>query len=64
VEVWTLFLAGLGLAMFIEGTPYFVSPRAMRRFLAVVQETSDGAMRAAGIVLMITGLVVVYFATR
>ena len=45
MEVWTLFFAGLGLAMFIEGMPYFVSPRSMRRFLAMVQETSDGALR-------------------
>jgi uncharacterized protein YjeT (DUF2065 family) len=64
VEVWTLFFAGLGLAMFIEGMPYFVSPRSMRRFLALVQETSDPALRTAGFVMMVTGLVVVFLATR
>ena len=50
--------------MFIEGMPYFVSPRSMRRFLALVQETSDPALRTAGFVLMVMGLVVVFFATR
>jgi len=64
VEIWTLFFAGLGLAMFIEGMPYFVSPRWMRRYLAVVQETSDPALRTAGFVLMVMGLIVVFFATR
>jgi uncharacterized protein YjeT (DUF2065 family) len=62
--MWTLFFAGLGLAMFIEGMPYFVSPRWMRRYLVVVQETSDPALRTAGFVLMVMGLVVVFFATR
>jgi len=62
--MWTLFFAGLGLAMFIEGMPYFVSPRWMRRYLTVVQETSDPALRTAGFVLMVMGLVVVFFATR
>ena len=52
------------MAMFIEGMPYFVSPRWMRRYLTVVQETSDGALRTAGFVLMVAGLVVVFFATR
>ena len=50
--------------MFIEGMPYFVSPRSMRRFLALVQETSDPALRIAGFVLMVTGLLVVFLATR
>jgi uncharacterized protein YjeT (DUF2065 family) len=50
--------------MFIEGMPYFASPRSMRRFLALVQETSDSALRTAGFVLMLMGLLVVFLATR
>ena len=50
--------------MFIEGMPYFVSPRSMRRFLELVQETSDPALRTAGFALMVVGLIVVFLATR
>ncbi|HXV75146.1 MAG TPA: DUF2065 domain-containing protein [Candidatus Polarisedimenticolaceae bacterium] len=61
---WTLFLAGIGLAMLIEGTPYFVAPRAMRRLLRAMEGMSDGMMRAAGFTLIVCGLLVTYVATR
>lgn len=64
MDILTLFFAALGVAMFLEGTPYFVAPRGMRRFLALVQGMSDAGLRWSGLTLMATGLLVAYFATR
>ncbi len=64
MSIWTLFFAGLGVAMFIEGLPYFVSPQAMRRYLKMIEQVSDAGLRIAGFLLMLTGLLVVFFATR
>ncbi len=58
-----LFL-GLGLAVFLEGLPYFVSPLAMRRYMDVVSSMTDGALRTIGLTMMIVGLAVAYLATR
>ena len=33
VKPLSLFLAALGLAMFLEGLPYFISPSGVRRYL-------------------------------
>ena len=64
MSTWTLFFAALGVAMFLEGAPYFVAPRAMRRFLELVQGMSDAGLRWSGLALMTTGLLVAYVATR
>jgi len=64
VSISTLFFAALGVAMFIEGTPYFVAPQGMRRFLALVQEMSDSGLRWSGFALMAVGLIVAYLAMR
>ena len=61
---WTLFFAGLGVAMLLEGTPYFVAPNAMRRFLKTMEGQSDTALRASGLTLIVCGLLVTYLATR
>ena len=58
-----LFL-GLGMAVFLEGLPYFVSPLAMRRYMDVVSSMTDGALRMIGLTMMIVGLAVAYLATR
>ena len=60
VSRWTLFFAALGLAVFIEGLPYFVSPSAVRRYLEQLQKTSDATLRTLGFVLMVAGLAVAY----
>jgi len=64
MSVWSALLAGLGIALFLEGLPYFVSPPAMRRWLAAVAETSDAAMRAVGFTAMAAGLLLAWIATR
>ena len=57
-----IFVAALGLAMFLEGLPYFVSPRGVRRYLGQLQQLSDPTLRLMGFALMAAGLVVAYLA--
>jgi len=60
VESWSLLLSAFGLAVFLEGLPYFISPSAVRRFLGQVSRMSDGALRTMGLALMVVGLLVAY----
>ena len=64
MKLWTLLLAAFGVAVFIEGLPYFISPTAVRRYMTMVGAMSDAALRATGMLMMIVGLVIFYFATR
>jgi uncharacterized protein YjeT (DUF2065 family) len=64
VEFWTLFLPALGLAMFLEGLPYFVAPSALRSYLRQVEKMSDSSLRGIGLLLMVLGLLVAYVTTR
>ena len=64
MEHWTLLFIGLGLTMFLEGLPYFISPSGVRRYMTQVMAWSDGSLRALGLILMIAGLIVAYLAVR
>ena len=64
MKILNLFFAALGLAMFLEGLPYFISPLGVRRFVHFLDTVSDGALRLMGFVLMCAGLAVAYLATR
>jgi uncharacterized protein YjeT (DUF2065 family) len=64
VEIWQLLLPALGLAMFLEGLPYFVSPAAVRRFMISLDTLSDGALRMLGLGLMLVGLALAFVFTR
>ena len=61
VNSWTLLISALGVAIFLEGLPYFVAPSAMRRYVELVSRMSDGALRTLGFALMFAGLLVAYF---
>jgi uncharacterized protein YjeT (DUF2065 family) len=61
---WSLFLTALGLAMFLEGLPYLISPSGVRSYLRAIERMQDGALRGIGLALMVVGLVIAYFATR
>lgn len=53
-------LAGLGLALFLEGSPYFLFPAKMRSWLRlIVSEATDRQMRNAGLGGVILGLILV-----
>ena len=60
VEPWTLLFSALGVAIFLEGLPYFVSPNGVRRYMNQVCKMSDFALRGMGFVLMLAGLVLAY----
>ncbi len=54
-----LFLAALGLALVIEGLPYFLAPDTVKRMAERMQELPSGTLRLIGLLSMIGGLVVV-----
>jgi uncharacterized protein YjeT (DUF2065 family) len=62
VSKLAIFVAALGLAMFLEGLPYFISPQAVRRYLGQLQQLGDPTLRLMGFALMAAGLVVAYLA--
>jgi uncharacterized protein YjeT (DUF2065 family) len=62
VEPWKLLISAIGLAVFLEGLPYFISPSGARRLLAELSRMSDGALRTMGLTLMVVGLLVAYLA--
>jgi uncharacterized protein YjeT (DUF2065 family) len=64
VSKLSLFFAALGLAMFLEGLPYLISPAGVRRYLQAIQTMRDGSLRAMGLALIVLGLLVTFFSTR
>jgi hypothetical protein len=60
VDSWTLLISALGVAIVLEGLPYFVAPSAMRRYLELLSRMSDRALRTLGFGLMVAGLLVAY----
>jgi uncharacterized protein YjeT (DUF2065 family) len=57
---WNDLLAALALVMVIEGLIPFASPGTLRRMLATLAQLDDRALRIAGLVSMICGLVMLY----
>jgi len=64
VGPWQLLFLAFGMALFLEGLPYFVAPASARRAMVVMSQMRDGALRALGLVWIALGLAVAYFATR
>lgn len=55
------FLCVVGMVMIIEGLPYFAFPEKMKFWIQKIAVTPDGSLRKFGVVLMVLGLVLVYF---
>jgi hypothetical protein len=49
------------MVMIIEGLPYFAFPEKMKFWIQKIAGTPDGSLRRFGLVLMVLGLVLVYF---
>jgi len=64
VNFLSLFLTALGLAIFLEGLPYFISPNGLRAYVKRIEAMSDAGLRGIGLSMMILGLIVVYSTTR
>ena len=54
------FFSVIGLVLIIEGSPYFLFPEKLKKFLAQILNISDGYLRVFGLVIMLTGLIVLY----
>jgi len=59
-----LFLLALGLAMILEGIPYFLSPRKAKELAQLLPRLPDAALRFLGLGLMILGLTLLFVSRR
>ena len=53
-------IAVIGMAMFIEGLPYFLFPNKTKEAMAQIQELSSGTLKTLGFLLLAFGLLVTY----
>ena len=56
---WNIFVAALGLALVIEGLPYFIAPEAVKRMAARMGEIPGGVLRVLGLISIVIGLAIV-----
>ena len=59
-----LFLVALGLAMVLEGMPYFLSPGKVKELAQLLPRLPDAALRFLGLGLMILGLALLFVSRR
>jgi uncharacterized protein YjeT (DUF2065 family) len=48
------------MVMIIEGFPYFAFPEKIKVFISKITDTPDQTLRAIGLLLMLSGLGLVY----
>ena len=58
------FLCVIGMVMVVEGIPYFAFPEKMKGWVEKVLEMPESTLRRIGLVLMISGLFLVYLGKR
>ena len=58
LEYW---LAALGLMLLLEGMMPFLFPGIWRETLSKLAQLKDGQMRFIGLVLMLSGLLLIYW---
>lgn len=56
------FISALGLALVLEGIPYFLFPGGLKRVLATMQELPEHQLRLFGLIIMLVGLGILYAA--
>lgn len=54
-------LCVFGMVMIVEGLPHFTFPSKMKIYMRQLSEVSEGKLRIMGLVLMLCGLIFVYF---
>jgi uncharacterized protein YjeT (DUF2065 family) len=59
---WSDLLSAVALVMVIEGLLPFASPRGSRRAMITLAQLPDEKLRTAGLVSMIVGLLLLWFA--
>lgn len=63
VQAWTLIALVLGMAIFLEGVPYFIAPRRMRIYARLLSRSEPATLRWVGLAAMATGLAIAWLAT-
>lgn len=58
---WNDFLAAIALVMVLEGIMPFLNPAGLRETLRGMAEQEDGTLRLAGLLSMLSGLLLLYF---
>ena len=58
---WTEILTALALVFVIEGMLPFISPSRYRQMVAEITRLSDSNIRSVGLIVMIAGLVLLFF---
>jgi len=57
---WPDFAAALGLLLVFEGILPFLNPGGVKRMLATMATMHDGALRVAGAISMLAGVLVLW----
>jgi len=57
---WKLLLTAGGLALILEGLPYFLAPGGVKKMASRMLEIPPSALRLIGLAGMIIGLVLIY----
>jgi len=58
------FLSVIGMVLIVEGLPYFAFPDRMKTMMRKIQELPGGSLRIFGLVLMGSGLMLIYLGRR
>jgi uncharacterized protein YjeT (DUF2065 family) len=62
VDAIDLLLPALGLALFLEGLPWFVSPGGVRKTMTMIATFEDTPLRLLGFGMMAAGLLLAWWA--
>jgi len=54
----------LGCVFFVEGAPYFLSPKTVKQVATKVVEMQESSLRTMGFCLLAAGLLLVYLGTQ
>ncbi len=52
----------IGVVLVIEGIPWFLSPQGLKRMLVQMLPVPERTLRMMGLLLMLGGLLIVYYA--
>ena len=58
--VWTEILTAVALVLIIEGMVPFIGPGKYRQIVAQMAQLSDNHLRTVGLVIMVTGVVLLF----
>ena len=54
------FLTALGLALILEGMPYFIAPGSVKKTLEMIKDQPEKFLRLFGLMAMLSGVVLLY----